>query len=186
MDCADIAVALLAAGRAQRFGSDKLMADLDGIPLGLHSARNVDAAGFGWRFAVCSKGAAISQHFAAEGWAVLENAAPEDGQSASLHLAVAAAMATEAEALLVVLADMPFVTPEHLRKVAATGTPTASHDGRAPMPPALFPRTYWPQLLATKGDRGAATLLKQAQWIEAAPEMLRDIDVPADLPKPKA
>jgi molybdenum cofactor cytidylyltransferase len=184
MDFADTAVALLAAGRATRFGSDKLMAELDGIPLGLHSARIADAAGFGWRFAVCSKGAAISQHFSARGWSILENAAPADGQSTSLHLAVEAVLDTEAKALLVMLADMPFVTLDHVRAVAASRMLTASHNGHSPMPPALFPRAYWPQLLATTGDRGAAALLKQARLIRAEPEMLRDIDVPTDLPKP--
>jgi molybdenum cofactor cytidylyltransferase len=183
MDCADIAVAVLAAGQGRRFGSDKLMAELDGVPLGLHIAGTLGEISFGWRFAVCCKGAAILQQFSALGFAKIENAAPERGQSHSLHLAVEAAMVTGAKALLVVLADMPFVSAAHLHKLAATGTLAASHDSQVPMPPALFPRDTWPQLLATRGDRGASALLKTALHIPASAEELRDIDVAGDLPR---
>ncbi|HEV7232687.1 MAG TPA: nucleotidyltransferase family protein, partial [Sphingorhabdus sp.] len=159
MQSADIAVVVLAAGQGRRFGSDKLMVELDDIPLGLHIANTISEIPFGWRFAVCRNGAAILQHFSALGFAAIENAAPAKGQSHSLHLAVAEAMATDARALLVVLADMPFVSEAHLRKLVATGTLAASHDGHAPMPPALFPRETWPQLLEIAGDRGASVLL---------------------------
>ena len=182
MDFGEVVIAVMAAGQGTRFGSDKLMADLDGRPMALHVAEMLGELPFGWRIAVCSKGAAIVKHFSKLGFATIENSAPEKGQSHSLHLAVKAAQATDAKALFVVLADMPFVTKGHIEKLLAAGHGIiASTDGDHPMPPALFPRDVWPMLLATSGDAGARDLLRDATLVHAPPHELRDIDVIADL-----
>jgi molybdenum cofactor cytidylyltransferase len=87
--------------------------------------------------------------------------------------------------LLVCLADMPFVTAAHIAAmVAKMGEHDgiiASHNGAQAMPPALFPRTFWPQLLETKGDSGARSLLVDALHIQTPPETLIDIDTVQDL-----
>lgn len=182
MACADIAVAVLAAGQGRRFGSDKLMVDLGGRPMGLHIAETLGAIPFGSRFAVCSTGAALLQHFARLGFAGIENSSPELGQSHSLHLAVSAAQATSADALLVVLGDMPFVTAAHIEKLLLAGNGIiASTWGNGPMPPALFPRAVWPEMLRTDGDAGARELLRNASLVHAPASELRDIDVAGDL-----
>ena len=179
---ADIAVAVLAAGQGRRFGSDKLMADLDGRPMGSRIARTLVEMPFSWRFAVCSKSAALAQHFSASGFQIIVNDKPEFGQAHSLHMAVEAAEATDAGAILVLLADMPFVTTGHIEKLLAAGAGIiASTFGDGPTPPALFPRDVWPMLLATSGDTGARALLGDAKLIAAPASELRDIDVPADL-----
>ncbi len=185
MDCAEIAVITLAAGLGTRFGSDKLMAPLGDYPLGIYIGRTLRDMGFGWRFAVCGPKSPISVHYANLGFHIIENISPEAGQAHSLHLAVAAASATRAQALLVTLADMPFVPESHLREVARAGVLTTSNNGTANMPPALFPRESWPDLLATTGDRGGAALLGSARVIAIAPVWLRDIDTAADLPASK-
>lgn len=185
MECAEIGVAVLAAGQSRRFGSDKLMADLGGIPLGAHIARTLAPMGFGWRFAVCQKGAALARNFEDLNFEVIENAAPDIGQAHSLHLAVEAAERTAAKALLVTLADMPFVSQPHLVAIAGGAGVTASSNGRVSMPPALFPRAFWPALRATEGDQGARILLREARLILASSEELRDIDVAGDLPRPQ-
>jgi molybdenum cofactor cytidylyltransferase len=87
--------------------------------------------------------------------------------------------------LLVTLADMPFVPESHLRAVARAGVLTASSNGIATMPPALFSRENWPDLLATSGDRGGAALLGSARVVAIDPAYLRDIDTAADLPASK-
>jgi molybdenum cofactor cytidylyltransferase len=181
----NIAAVVLAAGQARRFGSDKLMAPLDGIPMGLHIARTIAKMDFGWRFAVCITGAALMQHFSALGFATIENDAPDMGQAHSLHLAIRAAEQTQATALLVTLADMPFVATAHIDAVLAGEPFAASSSGATAMPPALFPRDMWPRLLATSGDAGARALLDGATLVAALPAILRDIDTPADLPASK-
>jgi molybdenum cofactor cytidylyltransferase len=183
-----IAVVILAAGQGRRFGSDKLMADLGGVPVGLHVARTLREMAFGWRFAVCRKDAALMQHFCAAGFDIVVNDCPESGQAHSLHLAVNAAEMAGATALLVVLADMPFVSARHISALVAAyeDTITASTDGTNAMPPAIFPRRVWPKLLTLAGDSGARALLGGAVLIAVPPAELRDIDVPADLPRPAA
>ena len=44
MQAKDVAIVLLAAGNARRFGADKLMADFDGAPLGARVAITSEAA----------------------------------------------------------------------------------------------------------------------------------------------
>jgi molybdenum cofactor cytidylyltransferase len=49
------------------------------------------------------------------------------------------------------------------------------------MPPAIFPRAHWPDLLATVGDAGARHILTRAEKLTAPAGMLGDIDTPDDL-----
>ena len=183
-ECADIAVVILAAGRAKRFGSDKLMAPLNGLPVGLHIVQSVADMNFGWRFAICAADAPIAEHYVSAGFVVIINADPDQGQARSLHLAVQAVELTKAAALLVLLADMPFITRQHLDAITGNSVLCASTDGNTPMPPALFPRSMWPDLLSAQGDRGARHLLRGAHLVRAPAAILWDIDVEADLHTP--
>lgn len=188
MEAKHIAIAVLAAGNARRFGSDKLIAALDGVPIGVRTARllaQIDAVA---HFAVCQPKAAISSQYADLGYALVENAHAELGLSGSLHLAVAAAAKTEAKALLIALADMPFVAVSHINAIIAAcdGEIIASSDGSQSMPPAIFPRSTWPLLLKTEGDAGARQILLNANILAAPAGSLRDIDTPDDLAALKA
>jgi molybdenum cofactor cytidylyltransferase len=187
MAYADIAVALLAAGQSVRFGSDKLLAEIDGEPLGLKVANTLMNLGFGYHFAVCRSDGDLAAYYARLGFMVITNDEPEIGQAHSLHLAVEKAIVTEAKALLVILADMPFVPTAHFMALVAAyeGSITASTNGQTPMPPAIFPRDNWRDLLATSGDAGARGLLANAKLVAASCEELRDIDVGADLLRPQ-
>jgi molybdenum cofactor cytidylyltransferase len=180
---ADIAIALLAAGQGVRFGSDKLLAEYGGEALGLRAARTLIDVPCASHIAVCRPDSELTGHYENLGFNVVVNDQPERGQAHSLHLAVQAAMTTDATALLVALADMPFVSTPHIMAMLAAydGTITASTNGETAMPPAIFPRDNWPDLLATSGDAGARTLLKQAKLVNAPEGELRDIDTPADL-----
>ncbi len=183
MDAGDVAIAVLAAGKASRFGSDKLMAQLDGVPLGILGAQRLAMLPSAGHIAVCQPSAAIAAQYASLGYAIVENPGADEGLSGSLHLAVKAASGTQAKAILVLLADMPFVDAGHVQRLIAAcdGDIIASSDGKHNMPPAIFPRPTWPLLLATKGDSGARDFLANAQILIAPDGMLRDIDTPDDL-----
>jgi molybdenum cofactor cytidylyltransferase len=64
---------------------------------------------------------------------------------------------------------------------ACTHDVVASFDGNQPMPPAIFPRSHWPELLATVGDAGARHILAHAEKLTAPAGTLCDIDTPDDL-----
>ena len=104
------------------------------------------------------------------------------------ELAVEAAAQTEAQALLILLADMPFVRASHIAALIAAcdGEIVASSDGIQSMPPAIFPRDSWSRLLDTEGDAGARHILTCAHTLAAPEGSLRDIDTPDDLAASKA
>ena len=188
MDIKDVAIVVLAAGNARRFGSDKLMADLDGMPLGVRAAAQLAQLDAAAHIAVCQPGAAIAEHYLKLGYTIAENRHAELGLSGSLHLAVEAAEQTEARALLILLADMPFVQTAHVAALIAAcdGEILASSDGIQSMPPAIFPRTSWSRLLETEGDAGARHILACAHTLAAPIGSVRDIDTPDDLAASKA
>ncbi|WP_397589528.1 nucleotidyltransferase family protein [Sphingorhabdus sp.] len=188
MDTKDVAIVVLAAGNARRFGSDKLMADLDGMPLGVRAAAQLAQLDAAAHIAVCQPSAAITQHYLKLGYTIAENRHAELGLSGSLHLAVEAAAQTEAQALMILLADMPFVQTSHVAALIAgcDGEILASSDGIQSMPPAIFPRDRWSRLLDTEGDAGARHILLNASTLAAPIGSLRDIDTPDDLAASKA
>ena len=171
-------VVVLAAGRGTRFGGGKLEADCAGKPLGRWAIDAVEGAGLGPGTIVTGpEGAGF-----AEGWIVLVNPRPELGLGSSLALAARAALEGEASALLVLLADMPLVTPDYLRELAAAHSPAATRqaDGHAGVP-ALLDRALLERAAELAGDRGAGSLLGDATLLDPPPGMLRDVDTSADL-----
>jgi molybdenum cofactor cytidylyltransferase len=180
-----IVTVLLAAGRSSRFGADdKLLADLNGLPLILHAAGPIIELNPSRRIAVCST--AVRELLEPLGFEVILNDHAERGMSASLALGIKAAAAMECEAALVTLGDMPFVQLQHFQHMLArwdsrfapvVGT-TRHH---IPMPPALFARSEFASLCQTTGDHGARNLLATATLVEPPPEQLADVDTIDDL-----
>jgi len=177
----DCTLILLAAGRSTRFGADdKLEADLDGRPVGVHIADTLAGVAFRDRIAIVGNG---RLDYAARGYRVVRNPAPERGLSSSIRLAVAEARDTAA--VLIVLADMPRVTADHIRRLLdAANDPDAvivSSDGTLPSPPALFGQAHFDHLLALEGDAGARQLVATGLRVQTTPLELADIDTPGQL-----
>lgn len=187
MGCADVAAVLLAAGQGTRFGGNKLEAMLDGKMLGLHAAHTVSRMECGHLFAVHDPAhTLLAKALHDEGFTLVDNHDPAAGQAHSLGAAVHQAMHTDAAAIIVCLADMPFVRLPHLSALLAVSQANpdrviASVAGTTLSPPAIFPRSMWPDLLALKGDAGARMLLRQAIHVGATAQELSDIDTPETL-----
>jgi molybdenum cofactor cytidylyltransferase len=184
MACANVAAALLAAGAGTRFGGNKLEAMLGDEMLGLHAARTLVGLGCGHRFAIHDPAHGAFAHALNDlGFTCIDNVAPEKGLSHSLALAANAALDTDATHMLVCLADMPFVTAQHLAALMGRRGDQiiASAIGDVRLPPALFPRACWPDLIELTGDAGARPLLRDAIAIQGSSDMLADIDTRADL-----
>lgn len=176
----DIACIVLAAGEARRFGGGKLNADFGGKPLGLHAASMLAAIPFGAHIVVAGRDV---PDFAGEGFEIVTPDADSPALSASIAAGVTAVAGRGFGGVLIALADMPQVPPEHIRALMAAfaGEPVATLvDGR-PQPPALFGKKHFSDLTRLTGDRGAQSLLRNADAVELSPAAASDVDTVADL-----
>jgi molybdenum cofactor cytidylyltransferase len=170
------AVTVLAAGLGTRFGGDKLEAICAGKRLGRWVIEAVETAGLGPGTIVTGPEWVTF----ASGWTRAVNPEPEAGLGSSL--ALAARLARGKPSLLVLLADMPLVTPEYLRELASRTAPAATRypEGHAGVP-ALLDRKLIDQAVRLTGDRGAGPLLRGARLLDPPPGMLLDVDTVEDL-----
>jgi molybdenum cofactor cytidylyltransferase len=155
--------------------------------LGLYAAQTIATLGFSHVVAVCDPAqTALNDAYRALGIKIIANARPDAGQSASLHLGIAALALHSPASIMITLADMPFVTATHLQALylafhaAGTSRSVASHNGDAQLPPAILPETLYrslaePQILA-QADQGAKSYLADAILVHGDADMLRDID----------
>ena len=175
---------LLAAGGGSRFtgAGHKLDADLDGSSIAEHAVRAALDADIGP--VVVVTGAieptlpSLVDEVARGDVTLVANPDWAAGQSTSLRTAVDAARARHAHAIVVGLADQPFVTPAAWRAVAASSSPiaVAEYEGRARNPVRLH-HSVWP-LLPTDGDHGARHLIRlRPQLVERVPCEGSDADI---------
>ncbi len=176
-------VAVLAAGLASRFGGGKLNALCAGKPLGQWALDAVEAAGLPPGVIVVGPDA---PHFAAAAgdWSLCVNAAPEEGLGHTVAIAAQEARSRN-RSLLILLADMPLVTSDHIQRLVRSGGAAATRypDGRVGVP-AFIPASEVAALMRLDGAGGAAALLganDALHVVEADPQILLDVDRPADL-----
>lgn len=181
--------AVLAAGRSRRFGRSKLLELLDGEPL-VRRAAALARAVCGERNILVTGHESAAVRAAAGDVAcfVIVNDHHEDGIGYSIALA-AKAVSHAADALLLLFADQPLVTAEHLEALVArwsgaedeiVATAFAGTVG----PPVLFPRGTFEALGKLAGDKGAKRILEDPAFdlrTVAFEDAAVDIDTPADL-----
>jgi molybdenum cofactor cytidylyltransferase len=111
------------------------------------------------------------------------------GQSSSMQVGLAA-LHSSVEAALILPVDQPFLSPVVLRRMFALWRAGASLvaplvDGGVRGAPALFDRSFWPELFAVEGDTGGRAVLQRHREkvtpIAVPNEQLRDLDTPADV-----
>ena len=167
---------LLVGGASRRFGSPKALAELDGEPLAVRIHRTL-AEAFPHVLAVGK---------AADGLA-LPFAIADDGSElrASLVGLVAGLRLAPTELAVVVPTDVPFVTADYLRSLAAAAQDApAAHPESGPLPGA-YRKAALPVLerRLAAGElalRDAAAELG-ARVVPGDPALLRNVNTPADL-----
>ena len=187
---------LLAAGRATRFGGDKLLAPLvqgaadvaPGTPIGVASALHLVAA-LPRSLAVVRPGdAGLAAALRATGLSIVECDNADEGMGASLACGVAASR--DADGWIVALADMPWIRSSTILAVAQAierGDDLAAafyqgHRGH----PVGFARRHYAGLAALRGDAGARAILVTNEGSIARvdvddPGVVRDVDTRADM-----
>lgn len=179
-----------AAGASVRFGSMKLLADVEGVPLIGRTLASLFDAGISRVVLVAAPGHGLDAVPAVRSGRVLlvENPDPSRGMLSSIQVGLAAA---EGESVLVLPGDMPFVASDAIRTIAAAVVGAERPvvpvvDGRRGHPLGI-PARFTAGLLA---QPASASLKDALRAVSGAPPMeipvadrgvLRDVDVPDDL-----
>jgi molybdenum cofactor cytidylyltransferase len=180
---------VLAAGSSTRFGRTKQLEQFDGRPLAARALRKAEAVcgarsilvtGKDWQEVAAACGPLA-------GYFVINNDY-EQGLSSSIACGVRA-VAESADAILLMLADLPLVTREHLANLVSTWRASpqaivASEFEDTLGPPIVFPKADFDALLQLSGDRGARPIIdanKERVKAIACEEAAFDIDRPEDL-----
>ncbi len=162
-----VAALVLAAGRSSRMGADnKLLAEVDRIPMALRAVNAARASRAACVVAVVGhQAAAVGALLSGSGATIVHNPDYAQGMSTSLRRGLAA-LPEDVEAALVVLGDMPRISAGHLDRLIAAFDPAdpaivvPERDGRRGNP-VLWPREFFAAMEAVSGDQGARGLLEQ-------------------------
>ena len=185
---------VLAAGKSSRMpGSQKLLLDIDGVPMVRHV---YDAASEGGCHQTVVVYAEDDVRRAVDGRAELAyNARAHTGMASSLQVGLKA-MRPEIEAAVILLGDQPLVggrtvatllrawRREGSRPAVAVAQGSGASAGWAP--PVVLARELWGDLLKLRGDAGARQVLHgrpELLDIVPAPGRPDDIDTPDDYAK---
>ena len=178
-----IAGLLLAAGRARRFGTDKLAAKLNGRSVIRWSAEAV-APEVSALYVVVPLGSNDAMRSLSRlDVCFVENWARDEGMASSIRAGIAALPAA-VEAVVVTLADQPLVSPMVVRALTerwrvgdVAAVAPLYRDGRGH--PVLFGRECFASLATLRGDGGARSVLDSLGPRLALIPV--DIDAPVDV-----
>ena len=181
---------ILGAGASQRFGPPKQLAPFRGTTM------------LGWVVAEAQRAASLNEIVVVLGRAadqvreqvdfgsarVVENPVFGEGCSSSYRAGIGA-LSPDSEAIMIILGDLPGVTPEVIDRLAEVWreheSPIAlcSYEGRRGHP-MIFARTMFPQLVELHGDKAAwklvdanAAMVQEARFSFPYPD---DINTPED------
>ena len=181
---------VLAGGNSRRYGSNKLLALVNGRPMFTHIIEALRQAGC-FDILVVTQYTAIADFCRAEGLEFVLSEKCREGASYTVKEALnyicsgSGSSDCVCPAVLFTAADQPFIKADTLARFASafesSGKGLASFicDGK-PSNPAIFTSEYFGELLALEGDRGGRPVinkhLSDCFFMEASAEELKDID----------
>jgi CTP:molybdopterin cytidylyltransferase MocA len=179
---------VLAAGASTRLGEPKQLVLLGGETLLERAVRTCVEAGL--KPVIVVLGANATQVAArcdlraaevvrCERWA--------EGMGQSIAVGIGAAQEAGARSAVVLTADMPFVSAEHLAMLSRKreDVRASNYAGRNGVP-AHFPQSMFGELMSLHGDAGARALLSEATCVPLSAEQALDVDTKDDLVKVRA
>lgn len=181
---------VLANGRSERFGSQKLLADLDGVTVLDRTLDAVEASGLPCVVAVGE--GPVAEKVKARGMATVVPEGPDQSDSmvAGIHAF------QDRPAILFVQGDQPLLQADDLIALVEAASRNPDHvvrlaEGGEPKSPVLFPARLYGALLAVKGDVGGAAVLRDRPDLEGSTVFVEavgahdtmDVDTPDALEK---
>lgn len=183
------ALIMLAAGNSRRFGSNKLMYEVDGVPMYLRTLRKLQTAARelgNCEIFVVTQYSEIVAKAEQMGVKALINPHPERGISSSMQIGLT--HAEYSDACLFSVSDQPWLTAETITALVQKfrtenkGMACTIFDNRTGNP-CIFSKKYYRELMEISGDRGGKQIIKRHPEdvtyfkIRDARELV-DVDVP--------
>ena len=182
----DIGCVVMASGLSARYGRNKLLEDLGGRAVIVHTVQHLAAAGY--KPLVVTRSEAVAALMDREGVACVVHDGPL--KSDTLHVGLRA-LPKDRAGFLFMPADQPLARPESLGRLASRFLDNPARAvrlgyGDTPGSPVLFPAACRAALLAYSGDRGGAEVLRRERIpcdiVQTTyPWELWDVDTPEEM-----
>jgi CTP:molybdopterin cytidylyltransferase MocA len=179
--------AVLAAGGSSRLGRPKQLLSVRGRPLICELVETIRAAEIEHVAVVVGASAAAVVQSVAGRAEILENGRWRTGVASSIHAAVRWACRRQADALLLAACDQPYLSSAHVRHLRCAfererRCVASGYEDVAGIP-AVIAAPRFSELLALRGDRGAARILRSDPNLGVLPfpEGAFDLDTAEDL-----
>jgi len=180
-----LSAVLLAAGLSRRYGANKLLAEVDGLPLYRRAFAALPPALFS-SAVVTSQYGQILVDAAREGYLPIQNCHPWEGVAAGIRLGLQAAW--HSDGALFAVCDQPNLTTDSIIKLlnAFQESPDRIHalafQGKKGNP-VVFPKALYPELMALSGDTGGSAVIRAHRDLLTLTEVsdpaeLVDVDTP--------
>lgn len=159
-----IPVIVLAGGAGRRFGSNKLLADLNGLPLVMHTPLRLQKAG-GFDVTVVTCHEKVRELCEEAGLTCLFSECCREGLSGSVRTAAEYLMESGAPAAVFCGGDQPFLTAETLQafyeiwRRSGKGLASCRADGQVTNP-VIFSAPYYEMLTGLSGETGGRAVLR--------------------------
>lgn len=193
---ARIAIVILAAGTARRFGALKQLQCIEGRSLVRRAADAAIATGLPVHVVTGAEHEAVAAQLAGIAVGIAHNLEWTRGMGHSLAFGVRSVVTASPspDAVLVMLADQPMVSAEDLAELVREHRAhplaiVAADYGERLGPPCLFPAPHFEALMTLDGDQGARAVLHANRAAVRAlpmPHAAVDVDTPEDLARAAA
>ena len=193
-----IAAIVLAAGRGERFGSDKRLHQVNGQPLSYYSLHACVESTLPSLYVVTGAAQGRIKNLVEELFPAnrrihfVKNPLAARGRMTSVQAGLRA-LPPEVDGAMIVLADMPLVTSELIDSLIAVfddrGVPVVCENGGAHYHPKILPRHLFSQFMELgDNEKGTAVLGASSEQIVTVrvPDraLFLDVDTPVDLIEP--
>lgn len=185
----DIAIIILAAGGSTRMGSPKQLLDFGGMPLLRRAAETALAAACGPVIAVLgAQSDTIAGALDGLPVGIARNARWEEGMGTSIQAGLSAIGDARIDGAILMLADQPLITADHLTRLIAAQSETgrgivaARYAGTVGVP-VLFMKPFFGELLAlapAAGCKGVILRHRDSAELLDLPEAEADVDTPEE------
>lgn len=162
---------MLAAGNSRRFGSNKLLYTVDGVPMYRHILLELEkvkdalrSQGIPCDITVVTQYDEIAEDARKRGISVLYNLHPDEGISSSLRIGLRDNRNTDA--CLFTVSDQPWLRCETILNLIELflkekkGIACVQHEGKTGNP-CIFSRKYFEELMELEGDVGGKRVIRK-------------------------